>query len=122
LGSVVSGAQPLTLSIRCGDPRDVPFFEQPIETILRTAPPGDHPEPRPQDVARPPARVTDQVGLGNEAGAEELAQRGGIDRIGLDLGVRDGLEDLRLGRCRSIPSGPNSARSQYHRPVASTTA
>jgi len=40
------------------DPRDIPFFEQPIEAILGTAPPGDHLEPRAEDVAWSPERGT----------------------------------------------------------------
>ena len=85
--------------------RDIPFLEQAIEAIRGTARPGDHPEPRPEDVARAPERVTDHVGLGDEADAEQLAQRGGIDRIGLDLGVRDGLEELRMGQVQVNPLG-----------------
>jgi len=77
--------------------RDIPFLEQAIEAILGTAPPGDHPEPGAENVARSPERVTDHVGLGDKADPEEVAQRGGIDRISLDLGVRDGLEELRMG-------------------------
>ena len=85
--------------------RDIPFLEQTIEAILGTTPPRHHPEPGTEDVARSPERVTDHVALGDEADAEEVAQRGGIDRIGLDLGVRDGLEELRMGQVQVNPLG-----------------
>ena len=45
------------------------------------------------------------MGFRDEAGAQQLALRGGIDRIGLDLGVGDGLEELRMGQVEVNPLG-----------------
>ncbi len=40
------------------------------------------------------------MGLGNEPGAEQLAQGSGIDGIGLDLGVGNRLQELRMGEAK----------------------
>ena len=41
--------------------------------------------------------IRDHVGLGDESGAEQLGQRLGVDLVGLDLRVADGLEVLGVG-------------------------
>lgn len=51
------------------------------------------------------------MGFRDEAGAKQLAQRRGIDRIGLDLRVGDGLQELRMGQVEINPLG-NQPRAE----------
>jgi len=55
-------------------------------------------QPCAQHVARPPHRVGDHVGVRDEIHPQQLGKGVGIDGIGLHFGVRDRLQQLRVGQ------------------------
>ena len=79
-----------------GHAGDIELLEQPIHTVLATGAALDQPEPAAEHIAGAAERVGDHVRFGNEPGPQELTQSPGIHGIGLHLGIRDGLHELRM--------------------------
>jgi hypothetical protein len=64
------------------------------------------------------------VGLGNEAGPQQLRERVRIDRIGLHLGIGDRLQELRMGQAevnalggQQVAQPVPAAGHFHHRPL-----
>jgi hypothetical protein len=66
------------------------------------------------------------MGLGNEAGPEQLGERGGVDCIGLHLGMGDRLQDLRIRQVKVNALGgegvtePIPAARRFHHGLMGT--